>query len=85
MKDARVLCTLIDDLRLQAMQTWWNSPAVTPYINQTPKKRERRRDEDYHDAERKKRRKIETTNVILRCKMCEKLGRSSETAKAHRG
>jgi len=73
MKDARVICTLIDDLRLQAMQTWWNSPAVTPYINQTPKKRERRRDEDYHEAERKKRRKNETTNVILRCKMCEKL------------
>jgi len=72
MKDARVICTLIDDLRLQAMQSWWNSPAVTPYINQAPKKRERRRDEDYHDAERRKRRKIETTTVLLRCKMCEK-------------
>lgn len=72
MKDARVICTLLDDLRLQAMNSWWNSPAVKPYINQTPKKRERRRDEDYQDAERRKRRRIDSTTVILRCKMCEK-------------
>jgi len=72
MKDARIICSLLDDLRLQAMNSWWNSPAVKPYINQAPKKRERRRDEDYQDAERRKRRKIETTAIILRCKMCEK-------------